>query len=49
MVLPQNNNNNNKNMYLPPKNTSTVMFSTDDFEYSNSGNAKVKIKKQIGG
>ena len=36
-------------MYLPPKNTSTVMFSTDDYEYSNSKNAMVKIKKQIGG
>ena len=38
-------------MYLPPKNTSTVMFSTDDYEYSNSGNTKVKIKlrNKIGG
>ena len=39
MVLPQNNNNNNnKNIYLPPKNTSTVMLGTGDYVYSNSGN-----------
>ena len=30
------------NIYLPPKNTSTVMLGTDDYEYSNSGNTKVK-------
>ena len=33
-----NNNNNNKNIYLPPKNTSTVMLGTGDYVYSNSGN-----------
>ena len=33
-----NNNNNNKNIYLPPKNTSTVMLGTGDQLYSNSGN-----------
>ena len=44
MVLPQNNNNNNnKNIYLPPKNTSTVMLGTGDYVYSNSGNTKVII------
>ena len=37
------NNNNNKNIYLPPKNTSTVMLGTGDYVYSNSGNTKVKI------
>ena len=32
------NNNNNKNIYLPPKNTSTVMLGTGDYVHSNSGN-----------
>ena len=30
------------NIYLSPKNTSTVMLGTEDYEYSNSGNTKVK-------
>ena len=40
-----NNNNNNKNIYLPPKNMSTVMLGTGDYMYSNSGNTKVIILK----
>ena len=40
-----NNNNNNKNIYLPPKNMSTVMLGTGDYMYSNSGNTKVRILK----
>ena len=40
-----NNNNNNKNIYLPPKNMSTVMLGTGDYMYSNSGNTKARILK----
>ena len=36
---------NNKNIYLPPKNMSTVMLGTGDYMYSNSGNTKVRILK----
>ena len=40
-----NNNINNTNIYLPPKNMSTVMLGTGDYMYSNSGNTKVRILK----